>query len=110
VWGYDTQTSPLSGAKPGNFSLYDRTGGTDTLLGSFTSVAGSLPSDNNSYSVTGNVTSDPNGVIMVESLSNIDGTGIMSGFVVSTVPEPMSGFLLFGGLGIVALRRHRGAI
>jgi len=107
VWGYDTQTSPLSGAKPGNFSLHDRTGGADTLLGSFTSVAGSLPTDNNSFSVTGTVTSDVNGAILVESLSNIDGSGIMNGFVGSTVPEPMSGFLLLGGLGIVALRRRR---
>ncbi|WP_131989079.1 PEP-CTERM sorting domain-containing protein [Chthoniobacter flavus] len=110
VWGYDTQTAPSFGAKPGNFSLYDRTNGADTLLGSFTSVAGSLPTDNNSFSVTGNVTSDANGVIMVESLSNIDGSGIMNGFVVSTVPEPMSAFLLLGGLGIVTLRRRRTAL
>ena len=107
VWGYDTQTSPLSGAKPGNFSLYDRTAGANTLLGSFSSTAGSLPADNNTFSVTGTVTSDANGVIMVESLSNIDGTGIMNGFVVSTVPEPMSLALVLGGLGMLAMRRRR---
>lgn len=107
VWGYDTQTSPLSGAKPGNFSLYDRTGGADTLLGSFTSTAGSLPADNNTFSVTGTVTSDASGVITIESISNMDGTGIMDGFVVSTVPEPMSLSLVLGGLGMLASRRRR---
>lgn len=107
VWGYDTQTTPLSGAKPGDFSLYDRTSGANTLLGSFTSTAGSLPVDNNTFSVTGTVTSDANGVIMVESLSNIDGTGIMNGFVISTIPESMSLSLVLGGLGMLTLRRRR---
>jgi len=107
VWGYDTQTNSPYGSKPGTFSLYDRTNGANSLVGSFTSVAGSLPSNNNTFSVIGNFTSDANGVIVIESISNIDGTGIMNGFVVSTVPEPMSASLLLGGLGMLAFRRRR---
>lgn len=107
VWGYDTQTASPFGAKPGNFSLFDRTGGANSLMGSFSAVAGALPTDNNTFSIIGTVTSDANGVIVVESVSNIDGTGIMNGFTVSTIPEPMSGALFLGGLGIVALRRRR---
>lgn len=109
VWGYDTQTSPLSGAKPGTFTLFDRTNGANATIGSFTTTAGQLPTDNNTFSVIGNVTSDINGRIVIESVSNMDGTGIMNGFVISTVPEPASGALLFGGLGLMAFRRRRAA-
>lgn len=110
VWGYDTQTSPSSGAKPGTFSLYDRTNGANSLVGSLTSVAGALPTDHNTFSVIGNFTSDQNGTIILESVSNIDGTGIMNGFVVSTIPEPMSMSLLAGGLGMPGLRCRRSRV
>jgi len=110
VWGYDTQNSNPYGAKPGTFSLYDRTNGANSLIGSFTSVAGALPTDNNTFSVVGNFTSDKNGMIILESISNIDGTGIMNGFVVSTVPEPMGVSLFAGGLAMLALRRRRSRV
>jgi hypothetical protein len=108
VWGYDTQGSPTFGGKPGNFALYDRTNGANTSLGSFTATAGSLPTDNNTFSVTGTVTSDATGKIVLESISNIDGTGIMSGALISSVPEPSTALLALAGCTpLLARRRHR---
>lgn len=107
VWGFDTQNSPSTGAKPGNFTLLDRTNGGNTTIGSFTSTAGQLPTDNNTFSVVGNVTSDSMGRIVLQPQSNMDGTGIINGFVIATVPEPASGALLVSSLGLMALRRRR---
>jgi hypothetical protein len=106
VWGYDTQAA--GGAKPGNFALYDRTNGANTSLGSFSVTAGSLPTDNNTFSVTGTVTSDATGKIVLESISNIDGTGIMSGALISSVPEPSTALLALAGCTPLLARRRRG--
>jgi hypothetical protein len=107
VWGYDTQTA--GGAKPGNFALYDRTNGANAQLGSFSATAGSLPTDNNTFSATGTVTSDATGKIVLESISNIDGTGIMNGVLISSVPEPTAATLLVlaGCAPLLARRRRR---
>ena len=101
AWGYDN-------AKAGNFSLVDRTNGANISLGSYSVTAGQTPTDNNSFSVTGTVTSDATGKIVVQSVSNIDGVGIFNGFVVSTVPEPATaGLLAVGVSAILGLRRRR---
>jgi hypothetical protein len=107
VWGYDTQSA--GGAKPGNFALYDRTGGANTQLGSFSVTAGSLPADNSTFSVSGTVTSDATGKIVLESISNIDGTGIMNGVLITSVPEPSAAVLLAlaGGAPLLARRRRQ---
>ena len=104
VWGYDTQAA--GGAKVGNFNLLDRTNGANTSLGTFSATAGQLPTDNNTFSVSGTVTSDATGKIVFETISNIDGTGIANGFVISSaVPEPTG--TLFIAVGFAALARRR---
>jgi hypothetical protein len=100
VWGYDN-------AKAGNFSLFNRTDGLNDLLGSYTVTAGALPASNDQFSVTGMVTSDATGKIVVQSSSNIDGVGIMNGFVLSTVPEPGSALALAAAGGLLISRRRR---
>lgn len=104
VWGYDTQAA--GGAKPGNFNLLDRTNGANTSLGTFAATAGQLPTDNNTFSVSGTVTSDATGKIVLESISNIDGTGIANGFTISSVPEPTGAAFVVVGLAAVARRRR----
>lgn len=105
VWGYDTQAT--GGAKVGNFNLLDRTGGANTSLGTFSASAGQLPTDNNTFSVSGTVTSDATGKIVLETISNIDGAGIANGFVISTaVPEP-TGLALVGAIACTTLTRRR---
>jgi hypothetical protein len=107
VWGYDTQAA--GGAKPGNFNLLDRTNGANTSLGTFAATAGQLPTDNNTFSVSGTVTSDVTGKIVLETVSNIDGNGIANGFVISTaVPEP-TGALLVTLACTPLVRRRRSA-
>lgn len=103
VWGYDTNQSGEGGGKPGNFELLDVTGANSKSLGVSTVVDGAIPRTNNDFSVGGWITSDANGKIVVQSVSNIDGTGIMNGFVIS-VPEPGMGLLIVGGLGALLMR------
>jgi len=110
VWGYDTQTTgTMIGSKSGTFTLLDRTNGANTTLGSITNTLGQLPTDNNTFSITANVTSDANGKIVVQSVSNIDGTGILTGAAISTstVPEPGRGMMGLMGLGLLLWRRRR---
>jgi hypothetical protein len=100
TWGYDN-------AKAGTNTLYDRTLGQDQALGSYTAGANVQPANNNSFSITATVTSDANGRVLVQSRSGIDGSGIMNGFVLSTIPEPGTGSLLALSGGALLARRRR---
>jgi len=117
VWGVDYTAGAL---KSGYFHLFDATneGAGYTSLPSLGSYSiGSTPSsggassgittisNNNQYSVTANVTTDSTGTLIVKSISNIDGSGIMNGFVL--IPEPSSAVLLFGAMGGLVLLRRR---
>lgn len=96
VWGYDS-------GKAGDFKLFDRTDGNNLLLGGYTVTAGAVPLSNDGFSVLGLVTADASGSIVVQAKSNIDGAGIMNGFVLSAVPEPGTAAALLGGMGVLML-------
>ena len=103
VWGYDTNQNGENGGKPGNFELFDVTGVNNRSLGYYSVVGSAVPRTNDDYSVGGWLTSDSSGKIVVQSVSNIDGTGIMNGFVI-TAPEPRMSLLVVGGLGALLMR------
>ncbi len=113
MWAYDTRTGAgETGAKPGYVNFYDWTTGTQQLLGNFTATAGQLPTDNNTFSITGTVTADAFGRVVVQSVSNIDGSGIMNGFKLTgistaAVPEPGRALMVVLGLSMMTLRRRR---
>ena len=112
VWGVDTNvldTGVTGGAKPGNFQLLDWTSGSAVALGSYSTTSAELPTSNDSFSVTGTVVADANGRIVVQSVSNMDGSGIMNGFVLSTsvIPEPGRVGLFMGALCWLLIRRQR---
>lgn len=118
IWGWDGNGSSDGGSKAGTNTLYNITNGRPTtqpgldavLFGKYTTTAGQLPVDNNSFSVTNSITTDANGTLKVLSYTpsgGIDGAGIFNAFVLSDIPEPSSAFLSVIGVSFVAMRRRR---
>lgn len=122
VWGFDARaavTGENVGGKPGTNILWDSTGGSDLQYDGYTTTAGELPIDNNSFSITmmsrgpdDIFTTDSDGTIVVRSYNptgstRIDGTGIMNGFVLSQIPEPSASLLAVVGASLVLSRRRR---
>lgn len=116
IWGWDSNGSANGGSKAGTNKLYNVTGGRPeddanlVSFGSYTTTAGQLPVDNNSFSATNVITTDANGTLAVLSynlVDGIDGRGIMNAFMLSEIPEPSSALLSVMGAGLLMSRRRR---